>query len=66
MSIWQPMDTAPKDGTHVLLRIIGREYEPSVIEGWWDYDSWDVVRLDSHGCGCCGGRDGYLPLEIRR
>ncbi len=60
---WQPIETAPKDGAHIILLIDG-----NAIEGWWDpcigYDGkvydipyWDVVRLSSHGCGCCSGRN---------
>jgi hypothetical protein len=47
---WQPIETAPKDGTRILLFI-----EDQAVEGHWD-DSWPMWRtayLSSHGCGCC-------------
>ena len=64
--IWQPIETAPEDGTHVLLLIKDYEYGGDysihekrpvnvAIEGWWDADiaEWRVVVLPSHGCDCC-------------
>ena len=56
---WQPIETAPKDGTRILAFMEG-----GIIETWWDDMSygnpdregmgeWDCVRLSSHGCGCC-------------
>lgn len=62
MSEWQPIETAPKDGTHVLLHVEGY-----VVEAWWDaegyfydyskdeaaYGKWEVAKLAPHGCGCC-------------
>ena len=60
---WLGMDTAPRDGTHILLLI-----DDAVIEGWWDrfersdgsiYEpsEWSVASLASHGCGCCSGQN---------
>lgn len=69
---WQPIETAPRDGTVILLFI-----EDHVIDGSWDrfvrqdgsiYEptSWDVARLSSHGCGCCSSENDqpthWMPL----
>lgn len=47
---WQTIETAPKDGTHILLFI-----EDQAVEGWWDdsWNEWSVATLSIHGCGCC-------------
>jgi len=67
-----PMETAPRDGTKIILLVGG-----SHIEGWYgdlsDCDSedgkgrgWKFATLPSHGCGCCYARspdpDGWCPL----
>ena len=69
---WQLMNTAPRDGTPVLLLIDG-----TAIQGGWDNETrrdgyvygegkWYVDSLPSHGCGCCGRTNpeptGWLPL----
>ncbi len=37
--MWQPIETAPKDGTRVLL-YEPRDDEHMIEVGFWDYDSW--------------------------
>ena len=58
---WQPIDTAPRDGTNILLFVCG-----SVIEGWWceQWNDWEVVCLSSHVCGSIddGTPTHWMPL----
>ena len=66
---WQPIETAPKDGTHILVII-----EDAVVEAWWDENEgyrseWSTPSLSSHGCGCCSGNNDepthWMPLPVR-
>ena len=64
---WQPIETAPRDGTHILVLMEG-----AVIEAWWEtgfeewLGNWDCVTLPSHGCGCCYSSNAepthWMPL----
>jgi hypothetical protein len=67
---WRAIESAPRDGTHVLLLV--DEYS---IEGWWvvredyygnDRSAWQPATLDWHGCGCCQGSEPepthWMPL----
>ena len=49
---WQPIETAPRDGTHIWVYM-----EECQIEAWWDGEEWYCVRLALHGCGYCSWRD---------
>lgn len=57
--MWQTIDTAPLDGTHVILKVEGY-----AIEGW--YDPKCKEWLSFHGCGRCGYDDEppthWMPL----
>ncbi len=61
---WMPIESAPRDGTRVLLCLEG-----SVIEGWFEplspfAEGWQAVHLELHGCGCCSG-GGPQPTHWR-
>lgn len=66
----KPIETAPKDGTEILL-LINNGWEV----GYWyqsEYDVnshyWDVSLSSYHGCGCCADKPPqdkvthWLPL----
>lgn len=44
---WQPIETAPKDGTDILLGF-ANDNRPAVVAGWYDnweeYDTINVVK----------------------
>ncbi len=45
---WQPIETAPKDGTDILVL-----NEEGVFEASADDGRWIPLASDYHGCGCC-------------
>ena len=47
---WQPIETAPKDGSIVLLYEDGFVYEGSALE---NSKRWTEVGYGFVGCGCC-------------
>lgn len=47
MSDWQPIDTAPKDRTFVLLGVRGGE----VCIGFWNGVAWDDGDFNNHMTG---------------
>lgn len=47
MSNWQPIETAPKDGTEVLLAEVHNGTYSCIEHGSWDYletSEWDGVK----------------------
>jgi len=59
---WQPIETAPRDGTNILVLMEGVVIEAS----WQGSGYWVVSCVSSHGCGCCGSDNEepthWMPL----
>jgi hypothetical protein len=47
MSEWQPIETAPRDGTQLLLGIAAIDGAGGcVFDGWWEGGGWTNGELD--------------------
>jgi hypothetical protein len=67
--MWRPIETAPKDGTHVLVILEGVVIEAWFEGGFGDWPGrWEVVKVSSHGCGCCSNDNEepmcWMPLPV--
>lgn len=49
MSEWKPIDTAPKDGTHVLVyrSLLGKS--DCIVEAWWKADVFGDMCWGANG-----------------
>ena len=66
MTDWKPIETAPKDGTRIILLVNNYAIEAHYDnEGYYE-SKWEVVSLPVHGCGCCGDENEepthWMPL----
>jgi hypothetical protein len=48
---WQPIETAPRDGTRIRLRLSARQSETNAAIGRWDNGRWAV---EAESRKCCG------------
>ncbi len=61
--MWQSMETAPKDGTVILLWIEQPNQEPMVSSGWWggiEYPHW--CSHAAEGSAFSDQRLHWMPL----
>lgn len=73
MSEWQPIETAPKDGTHILLwfNVPASMFETNVAIGFWsdladdwpEVEPWFMLECDSAPLTAFGARaTHWMPL----
>ncbi len=60
MNDWKPIETAPKDGTDILLEVIGWAGSKYIATVFWDESTW----VDNgKGFGLAGSPgDWWMPL----
>lgn len=58
MSEWKPIETAPRDGTHLLLACREDSREVSMVVGWFDDQYY--YDVDTLGCFVAPLSDGYI------
>lgn len=65
MSEWQPISTAPKDGTWVLLRggtdYGGEQIGPAVV-AFWSGQEWAYAYWDGEWRSCYDNPTEWMPI----
>jgi len=61
VSDWQPIETAPKDGTDILLYRRNWHQSAPVVAGWFE-DGWYAYDHDSEQVPELGGITHWMPL----
>jgi hypothetical protein len=62
MSEWQPIETAPKDGTRILAWFSGEEPEPIVVKWRVGFDRFPWVESDESGAYGAHVVTHWMPL----
>lgn len=64
----QPMATAPRDGTRILVfgdcRLTGYRVEPGDEDWAWHIVHWDTLDLDGDGGYWSDGYEGWIPAAL--
>ena len=63
MTEWMDIETAPKDGTRMILLVKNYAIEAHYDNERYYESKWDVVRLPVHGCSCSYENGGRFPLD---
>ena len=61
MADWQPIETAPRDGTSVLLACPGAD---NIFIGAWKTAYSELGRGDHTGWWSNGAKNASLPLQL--
>lgn len=54
MTKWKTIDTAPRDGTKILVLLDGDVFQASWHSG---FKCWEFPSANAHGCDCCSVDD---------
>lgn len=63
---WQPMETAPKDGSKFLMFITGMEYKKNNDDKKYKAKTIQTILIADYSlkCNCFFGGDGFGCVEI--
>jgi hypothetical protein len=65
MTDWKPIETAPKDGTRIILLVNNYAIEAHYNSERYYESKLDVVTLLVCGCGCCSyENNGRFPIPL--
>jgi hypothetical protein len=61
MSEWKPIESAPRDGTKIIVFVPDAKYHEQVGEASW-LDSYEEWRWANNSCSCCWGEMAGKPV----